>query len=96
MGNGTGRATRTKLNLEAGAARVGDPVRIYEQSGCPPLYREAFMRAWSGKASPLGAIKAMCLHCMGGARLDVASCTSESCPLWCYRPYRGNVQNDGV
>lgn len=88
MSSMVGAGKRKQLNIDAGKARNGDPCEIYDKSLGTVLYRDAYIRAWRGEASPLGAIKAMCLHCMGGARLEVASCTSESCPLWCYRPYR--------
>lgn len=56
------------------------------------LYRTILRNAYEGKASPLKAIKAMCLHCCGSAeenvRATIAACSGFSCPLWKYRPYQ--------
>lgn len=46
--------------------------------------------------TPGKAIKAMCAHCMGctadhmepGFKQAIRACTSNSCPLFAFRPYR--------
>lgn len=42
--------------------------------------------------SPLKAIRAFCIDCMGGAVRDVKNCPSKICPLYAFRmgknPYR--------
>jgi hypothetical protein len=54
----------------------------------PESVKGTLREAFSGSASPRKAIKAMCLACMGYARLAVRECTGFSCPLWAYRPFR--------
>ena len=46
----------------------------------------------------LNSIKAMCAHCMGctethlerGFKESIRECSSITCPLYRYRPYRGS------
>lgn len=54
----------------------------------PASCRNTLSQAFSGSASPRGAIKAQCLACTGYARAEIASCTGYSCPLWKYRPFQ--------
>lgn len=35
--------------------------------------------------TPLSAIKAFCIDCLGGQPKLVKGCTSKNCPLWLYR-----------
>ena len=35
--------------------------------------------------TPLSAIKAFCVDCLGGQPKLVKGCTSKNCPLWTYR-----------
>ena len=35
--------------------------------------------------TPLSAIKAFCVDCLGGQPNLVKGCTSKNCPLWPYR-----------
>lgn len=56
----------------------------------PPLYRQGYLRAVSGQASPRQAIKAFCLECICWQRNEIELCPSVSCPLYPYRPF----QND--
>lgn len=37
------------------------------------------------RRTPLRAIKATCLECMGGDRTEVEQCTAPDCPLYTYR-----------
>jgi hypothetical protein len=53
-----------------------------------PMYRGVMKKAFEGKASPRGAIKAQCLICVGYERAAITACTGFSCPLWEYRPYQ--------
>lgn len=62
--------------------------RAKELETCSPMYRGVIAKAYKGKASPRGAIKAMCLYCQGYVRAEIAACTSPACPLWEYRPYQ--------
>ncbi|MDO4982162.1 MAG: hypothetical protein Q4E35_01235 [Eubacteriales bacterium] len=39
----------------------------------------------TAKTSPLKAIKAKCLDCMGGHKKEVKLCPSVECPLWNFR-----------
>jgi hypothetical protein len=54
----------------------------------PVLYRPALERAFIGKASPRGAIKAMCLSCACFVREEITHCQVTLCPLHAYRPYQ--------
>ena len=60
----------------------------YMVSHAPESSRGTLRRAFSGSASPRGAIKAMCLACVGYDRNSIKNCTGWSCPLWQYRPYQ--------
>lgn len=54
--------------------------------------------AWekSNKNSRALAVKAKCAECMGcnkdhrepGFAIEVKKCTTQSCPLWVFRPYQ--------
>ena len=45
--------------------------------------------------TPLRAIRAKCLDCMGGNAAEVRRCPSESCPLYPYRMgHNPNVQRE--
>lgn len=37
------------------------------------------------KRTPVRAIRAMCVHCMGDNVREPRNCPSKSCPLWPYR-----------
>ena len=37
------------------------------------------------RRSPLRAVKAKCLECMGGDRNEAEQCTAPDCPLYSYR-----------
>ena len=54
----------------------------------PESVKNTLREAFSGSASPRGAIKAMCLTCVGYDRKAVRDCTGYSCPLWAYRPFQ--------
>lgn len=59
-----------------------------------PMYAGIVQRAYEGKASPRGAIKAFCLYCTGYERAEVTNCTSLACPLYPYRPYQKDAADD--
>lgn len=40
------------------------------------------------KTTPMQAIKAFCMSCVGDIREDVRNCTSTKCPLYIYRPFQ--------
>jgi len=52
----------------------------------PQSARFLYEQAASGEASGREAIKVFCIECMGYDREAVKECTSETCPLWMYRP----------
>lgn len=54
----------------------------------PGIYRNNYLSAVSGKASPRNAIKAFCIECMGYVRAEVSKCSTIDCPLNMYRPYK--------
>lgn len=54
----------------------------------PKHYRNCYLSAVSGKATPRNAIKAFCIECMGYVRSEVTNCDTIDCPLNLYRPYR--------
>jgi hypothetical protein len=51
------------------------------------LYRPLMRRAYNKTCSPLQAIKARCLDCVGFDREAIRTCSGYSCPLWRFRPY---------
>jgi hypothetical protein len=57
----------------------------------PQSRRGIYLRSAAGTAPPRTAIKAFCLECMGWQREEVRLCTATACPLWLYRPYRGQA-----
>jgi len=62
--------------------------RVFERlNAMPKKYRHIYTRAMQGK-SRKAAMNAFCLECCGWQRKEVAACTSEACPLYCFRPYR--------
>lgn len=46
---------------------------------------EADYKQLHPKRSPMKAIRAMCLDCMGGQHSMVTKCTSVGCSLWAFR-----------
>ena len=57
-------------------------------SQMPPTCRNNYLKAVSGK-SPAAGIKAFCMECVGWDRGEVAACTALACPLYAYRPFKG-------
>ena len=55
---------------------------------CPDTYKEHWMNACEGKASPKQAIKMFCLECVGWSRGEVARCPAKCCPLYALRPFK--------
>jgi len=48
--------------------------------------------AASGKrVSPLTAIRAFCLECVGFNHAEVSKCKSKDCPLWYFRMKRNDT-----
>jgi len=79
-------------NRRTAADRYQTPSVMKRAEIMPVLYRAAYLRAVSGKASPRSAIKAFCLECMGWQRIEVGNCTATACPLFAYRPYQSEEQ----
>lgn len=67
---------------------VLSPAAQRRLSGVPVKYRQKYLSAVQGKASPRESIRAMCLECMGYDTKEITSCSSDACPLWHHRPYR--------
>lgn len=61
----------------------------------PKVYRNSYLSAVSGKATPRNAIKAFCIECMGYNRAEVSKCSTIDCPLNLYRPYKKAGDDDG-
>jgi hypothetical protein len=53
----------------------------------PDSCQNTLSRAFSGCASPRGAIKAFCLQCVGFDRSEIKNCTARACALHAYRPF---------
>ena len=53
----------------------------------PPIYRATYKKAVAGK-SLRAAVNSFCAECVMWQREEVRLCTSLSCQLWPYRPYR--------
>jgi hypothetical protein len=62
--------------------------RVKVIAEAPKSAQNSLTRAFSGDSSPRGAIKAMCLCCVGFERTAITNCTGYSCPLWKYRPFQ--------
>ena len=43
--------------------------------------------------SPLDSIKFMCLSCCNGNAQDVKKCDNTMCPIFCYKPFSGKINN---
>ena len=67
---------------------------IDKADSIPGIYKNNYLSAVSGKASPRNAIKAFCIECMGYVRAEVTNCETFDCPLNLYRPYRKAGDND--
>lgn len=61
----------------------------------PESCKNALSRAFSGSASPRGAIKAFCLQCVGFSREDIKNCSAHACALHAYRPFQ-DVSAEGT
>ena len=53
----------------------------------PKVYREKYKKAMTGK-SLRAAVDSFCVECTAYQREEVKLCTSPSCPLYPYRPYK--------
>ena len=53
----------------------------------PVKYRGTYKKAMTGK-SLRAAVNAFCLECVFWQREEVKLCTSPTCPLYPYRPYK--------
>ena len=59
----------------------------------PESAKGHFVAAWAGKCSPRRAIKAQCLECVGFDRQAITDCTGWACPLWAFRPFQKNAND---
>jgi hypothetical protein len=73
-----------------GGARMKTPQKriVQRWADMPVIYRGIYDKAMTGQ-SRAAAIHAFCLECMGWQRQEVKLCTSYACPLFPYRPYKG-------
>lgn len=53
----------------------------------PEIHRANYDKAIQGR-SMKAAVKAFCLECVCWQKEEVRKCTSLSCPLFSYRPYK--------
>ena len=60
----------------------------------PKIYKNCYLSAVSGKASPRDAIKAFCIECQGYQRKEVTKCNVIDCPLNLFRPYQKENDED--
>ena len=73
--------------LPEGQNRRDEVVRRMVQNA-PVASKTILGGAYAGKVSPRAAIKAQCLCCVNFARKEIRDCTGYSCPLFVYRPYQ--------
>lgn len=77
-----GKAALEKYRAERAAAKKkGD--KFFEQ-----WQAEQELKKQLKKTTPMQAIKAFCLNCVGDIRKDIRECTARQCPLFIYRPYQ--------
>lgn len=83
-----------KWSREAGKARQS----LFEKASAdvPVKVRGIFDRSWAGAASPRTAIKAKCQECTGYEDMvqRIGQCTAYKCPLWAYRPFQTEGENE--
>jgi len=53
----------------------------------PTVYKSKYKKAMTGK-SLRGAVDAFCLECVQWQREEVRLCSSPTCPLYLYRPFK--------
>jgi len=58
-----------------------------QSSDVPQKWRQAHEKVIKGDRSPLEAIRAMCVNCVGWEDLpeSVGQCSAKTCPLWQFR-----------
>jgi len=61
----------------------------------PDTQKGVFKRAYSGK-SKKAAISAKCLDCTCFQRKEVELCEATTCPLYQYRPYKGQESQPSI
>ena len=73
-----------KTFFDANAAAVAFSRNI------PPAFRNAYLKAVTGRATPRSVIKANCQFCVGYESVSqrIRECGSTKCPAWLYRPYQ--------
>ena len=62
-----------------------------KRKAIPKVYRANYDKAMQGN-SLRAALKAFCLECMDWQKQEVKLCTSISCPLYPYRPYKNTSE----
>ena len=87
----SGRSFNSDYYIEAGRMSITD-----KADKMPKIYKNCYLSAVSGKASPRDAIKAFCTECMGYVRAEITNCDTIDCPLNLYRPYRKAGDSDDV
>lgn len=61
---------------------------------CPNRHRGVLRAAYEKRASPRKAIQAFCLQCLGYSPEAIRECSARACPLWRYRPYQRDRNDD--
>lgn len=76
--------TAERLNLMLGEVNEKQKRRVLD---CGGSNTGTFLKAFTKRASALGAIKAKCLDCTNEQPIEITECPVTVCPLWKYRPY---------
>lgn len=73
-----------KTRLQYADRVVEIPERVKDR------YQDIAKKAYQGRATPMGAIKAKCVECVGyeSPATTISECSVQLCPLWLYRPYQ--------
>jgi hypothetical protein len=64
----------------------------------PITYKRLWGNVRKKSAAPRLAIKAQCQQCVGyeNVRTSIKDCDSTACPLFAYRPYQDNSDQDSI
>jgi len=75
------------------ASEINEAAARYSES-IPIKFRNLYLKAVAGKASPRQTIKAKCQECVGYEEVvsRVRNCSSLICPNYAFRPYQERSQ----
>lgn len=82
-----------KRPLEFKAISEAQSARLHEIAVRNPTMKALFSKAYQGR-SKAAALKAKCLDCSCFQRKEVTLCTVQTCPLWHYRPFQKESNNE--